>query len=306
MSKVLKGQEGQGVIEYILLMVIVIGVVISLLAQFNRSIGDYIRSYYGDYISCLLETGELPTIGSTATVNGICDAQFQPFTFATGRPSNSTANRGGSSSGGGGSGGGNSSSPDGSGNTNSNNASNPTKNRNNNKASSGANEAGSVNRVFRSGGGGSGGGRSNLGSSVRSNLRPQSVALSQADEDGSRQPKGGVRTDSLTAVEGANAFGGRGSAGGRTQYVNLGKEDSNEGRTIARLKSVPASEEAVNSELRRVPLNEAKKSKAKNSDVDLSLSVGDYLRYLIIAILVITLLFFVGGQVRQVLKSLED
>ena len=49
------------------------------------------ESYFSDYIGCLLETGELPTLGSANGINsGICDAQYEAFDIASGRPPKQT------------------------------------------------------------------------------------------------------------------------------------------------------------------------------------------------------------------------
>jgi hypothetical protein len=76
----LLGQEsGQGTIEYILLLVISVIVILGLLYQFNRAFKDYTIAYFGNYISCLLEVGELP--GAVA-----CESDIATFDFKSAKP----------------------------------------------------------------------------------------------------------------------------------------------------------------------------------------------------------------------------
>lgn len=43
-------------------------------------------SYFGDYFACILETGEMPSLGGKGAVQGICDTEFKPFSLSAGRP----------------------------------------------------------------------------------------------------------------------------------------------------------------------------------------------------------------------------
>src|SRR5690606_26152309 len=68
----------------ILLLTIVVLVGLGTLAQFNRSFADYLNTYFGAYLECLLEAGELPSLGYEG--GSYCDSEYQPFTLAEGRP----------------------------------------------------------------------------------------------------------------------------------------------------------------------------------------------------------------------------
>lgn len=88
-------QGGQAVVEYVLVLI----VSVSMLFLFKgvvKGIDDFMYSYMGEYISCLMEYGELPTQGSTTTnlnqhsqgsAGKTCDAKFNGFTLASGKPS---------------------------------------------------------------------------------------------------------------------------------------------------------------------------------------------------------------------------
>ena len=90
--------------EYVLLLVVVVGLILGLFVNFNEAFARYARNYFGDYLSCLIETGELPRLGGDT--DGVCDSLYRPFTFTAGRPpipegpgsSSSRGNRDGSNS----------------------------------------------------------------------------------------------------------------------------------------------------------------------------------------------------------------
>jgi hypothetical protein len=79
-------QKGQALTEYILLFTVSILLTGGLLYQFNDAFKNFVNAYFGEYLTCLIESGELPNLGWDG--NGIddsCTAEFQPFNLATGR-----------------------------------------------------------------------------------------------------------------------------------------------------------------------------------------------------------------------------
>lgn len=80
---ILKSERGQGSLEYIGILLVVVTISLSLLYQFNTAFADYAENYFGEYLACLLETGEMPNLGAD---NGTsCDSEFEPFDLANGR-----------------------------------------------------------------------------------------------------------------------------------------------------------------------------------------------------------------------------
>lgn len=55
--------------------------------EFNTAFQAWANNYFGDYLTCLLETGELPTIEGSPGDSGICGQFFEPFSLKNGRPS---------------------------------------------------------------------------------------------------------------------------------------------------------------------------------------------------------------------------
>ncbi len=112
----LRSQSGQGLVEYLLVLVVAVAIILGGLYQLNSAFKAWANNYFGDYLSCLLETGELPTIGGSPGDSGICEQFFQAFTWDAGRPARESGpsgeksaegnGRGSSERGGGGGGGG--------------------------------------------------------------------------------------------------------------------------------------------------------------------------------------------------------
>ncbi len=114
--------KGQALVEYILLLVITLILVFSLSAQFIQPLAKFYKNYIGDYISCLLETGELP---SPLNPNPIPKCDFDAFKLDNSRQFGSSGPSGNSSN----------SSSSGSGNNGSNSTSSPSSNSSENSSS---------------------------------------------------------------------------------------------------------------------------------------------------------------------------
>lgn len=86
-------QSGQAAVEYILLLVVSVSIIVGLKNAFKGA-GDFVNNYVGAYTQCLMEYGELPSLGLddvelTRHKNDAeegCNPKFKNFTFAEGRP----------------------------------------------------------------------------------------------------------------------------------------------------------------------------------------------------------------------------
>ena len=96
-----RNNRGQATVEYILLVVIILALILGPLKQFSQFFNAYIDALFGNgqYIACLLETGELA--GQSADPNSSCGATFNANVQAA-----VNTNRGGGTGGTGGGGGG--------------------------------------------------------------------------------------------------------------------------------------------------------------------------------------------------------
>ncbi len=82
--KILGSQSGQGITEYILILVVTVAMVLGGMYQLNNAFKTWAQNYFGNYLACLLETGELPTISGSPGDSGICAEQFEAFNFGEG------------------------------------------------------------------------------------------------------------------------------------------------------------------------------------------------------------------------------
>lgn len=84
----LKDQRGQAAIEYVLLLVVSVSLLILLMFQIFKPMQAFLQAYMGTYVQCLLEYGELPNLSSDSPgpADSECEAKFEDFTLADGRP----------------------------------------------------------------------------------------------------------------------------------------------------------------------------------------------------------------------------
>lgn len=80
-----RSQGGQGTVEYVLLLIVVIALAGALLTRFFKPFDSWAKNYLGAYFYCLLDAGELPALGGQNGV-GECDEKFEAFSVAGGRP----------------------------------------------------------------------------------------------------------------------------------------------------------------------------------------------------------------------------
>ncbi len=88
-----KNSRGQAAVEYVLLLIVAVGLIMGAGKVF-KSIDKGLQSYVGDYFICLMEYGELPTLGvqdanlkkHTGGTGKTCDSKFEAFSLEDGRP----------------------------------------------------------------------------------------------------------------------------------------------------------------------------------------------------------------------------
>ena len=64
------GETGQATVEAVLVTVISFLVISGLVYQLHSGFRDFADNYFGTYLVCLLETGELPAIGGGSEEGG--------------------------------------------------------------------------------------------------------------------------------------------------------------------------------------------------------------------------------------------
>lgn len=268
------GQSGQALMEYILVMIVVVAIILGGLYQLSSAFQVWANSYFGEYLSCLLETGELPTLGSSVTT-GECAQSFQQFSIANGRPLVNSNNPGGEAQGGGGA---NSSGDDG------------QSGRRTTTSSSVESGPGGVASSRRTG-------RSNRFRAGRSGAEKTGSNIN-------RETRGGGGAAGPIASGGGDGRPKRIALGGSTdRYGRRGKTDKGEDEKRTKTKALEqVANEKVGPKL--IPINRKVASNEQAPEVD-DFTFGSFLRYLVIAAIIIALLIFFGGQILQVSKSME-
>ncbi|MGE4131265.1 MAG: hypothetical protein AB7F86_06480 [Bdellovibrionales bacterium] len=260
-------QAGQGTIEYVLVLVVTVFLIMTALYTLNTAFSVWAKAYFGDYLSCLLETGELPSIQGSPGDSGVCNQLFKPFSITDGRPLKEVASGAGDRD----------------------------------KTSGQGQGAGSRERAG-SGGGGAG--------------NYQSVNRFGGGNN-SRRSDGGVKRQKIkdsATYTGSTATGGGGGGFAYTQRPQKFEKRSRlnnkfafdeEKEKVQKRSLVSTKSVDRRSERSQIKLKSNKLRKTASADADTSFNIADFIRYLIIAALVIALVMFIGGQVLKVGKSME-
>lgn len=281
-------QGGQAVIEYILLLVVTIIIVFGATYQFNDAFKAWANNYFGDYLACLLETGELPAIGGTGGVSSSCNDVFKTFSLAEGRPWDG----GGGGGGGGNGGGGGDDDGDGGGFDDDDNE-----------------------------GDGSGGGGSAEGGASSGYTKVSRRSGAGFDRDG----RFGGNTSGDSAGRGAGPRRKDVYTGSTDSSIPAGMLNGNQGRTTQRQRVLSgeyfiSQEKRDETESERSPLKITEGSRVERKQMmiikrelaeakpeveEKEMGFGDYFRYLLIAALIIALVIVIGGQIAQISQEME-
>jgi hypothetical protein len=279
-KKVLDSDSGQGFVEYLLVLVVTVALFIGLMAQFNKSVEVWLNNYFGEYLACLLETGELPSLGSIDG-SGICAQFYSPF--------RAELDRGDGGSGVGGSGGTQyvyEGSPSESGGTGANTAS-----------------RGGIESNRSSG---SGGGRFTPMSVYRPNATGSSDRFSAGTAAESSTNTGSTAISTPSGLIASSSDGGTFLV--PSNQVDLAfwtKKKPGEEKEIT-LIAAARVEGAGSSQGSKRFLASMNSKPPKDEDGGLDLGFGDYFRYLLIAAIIIAIIVFFGGQILQMSKSMDS
>lgn len=262
----LGSQSGQAIVEYILVLVVTVAIILGAVYQLNGAFKAWSKEYFGSYLSCLLETGELPSIGGAPGDSGICNQLFKPFDPKAGRPL--LAGKG--------------------------------------QAGGGGGKTGGARETQKRGSGGSGNYNLIGGKFAASNGR--GVGLS-----GSGPGKRGASDSNYTGSTGASGYGGGYSATNHrldtstknhldNRFAFDKESEDKQKRNISSVSKGPSGEGATNG---RIQIHRTEKVKDAAGADDNAMTFGNFIRFLIIAAIVIALIVLVGGQMLSVGKSMD-
>jgi hypothetical protein len=293
-------EKGQATAEYILLLAIVVLLALSSLYQLNGAFKNFVTNYFGNYIACLLETGELPAMGvSGQKGEGVCDEEHEAFDISKGRPLKVDSGNDNGGGGGGSSGGGSGptdgnvgSTTGGAGNNQDLRRKNSSVTTNENGGASGGNSGG--------GGGISRGGTFDVESSNRTSL---TGGASDTDSE-----EGAYTGSNASVALGAGNSNRSGESLQRTPLKSgfrLEEEEAEKSKDRPRRTSL---EKMENDSLRpgrtKVSVDDTKEGK-KPRDDDEPMTFSGFLRLLFAAAIIIAILLLVGGQLMQISKNME-
>jgi hypothetical protein len=266
--------------EYILVLVVVVGIILGALYQFNSAVRVWADNYFGDYLACLIESGELPSLDGGAS--GECNQIYKPFSIADGRP---LVGKGIGAGGGNGAGGGS---------------------ENNNSSGDSGSEDGYS-------GGDSGGGSKVVQSVPNANFDNFGGATRFRAKSGRSAAGADDGKDALnTGAAGPTDLSGYES--GKSVRIALRNTDGIRGGRISEdekekeREPLKVSSESVTSEVKKgseLIRVDRKPATAGPPPDDEDFTFGKFLRYLIIAAIIIAIILFIGGQMLQVSKSME-
>lgn len=267
--KPLSSNRGQGVIEYILVLIVTVSIILGFIYQFNDAFRVYAKSYFGDYLACLLETGELPAIGGEGT--GICSAVFQEFSLAKGKPLiGKGIGEGGSDSSG------------------------PSSKGASSTAASESKASGSTRYVAKNTGSSGGG----FGS------RSSSKSGGEFADSSKKRAKDYTGSSAISIPPSTLGNGARGSTQDRYLdgdfYVEKRKVEEREESNKITIKSSTASVK----DAQRMRVNR-QVAKIQDEKPDSEFTIGNILRVLLIIAIIIALIVFLGGQALQISKSMD-
>lgn len=277
LSTPLKNQSGQGVIEYILVLVVTVGIILGVIYQINDAFRVWASNYFGEYLTCLLETGELPSLSSGE--EGICNQQFAEFSISNGRP----LIGGGVDSGNNGDG----SRPSSPGSSSSSSSSGESSGGAARPGMSNTSTIGGSNR-FRASRSSSGGGTSSssgAGSKESYTGSTDGIAVSQILQRNGKA--------SYVAIQ---RIGGRGLDGTRAR-------DDNEKSKVKIKGSISTNSKPNRRALMKVQPPEKKFTEVREID---DFTIGSFFRYLIIAAIIIILILLIvlqGGEIRKSMNA---
>jgi hypothetical protein len=288
----LKSQSGQALVEYILLLIITVGLILGLSRQFFMPAQKYANFFMGTYIKdCVLDYGTLPAFAvgpDSKNTNSACTAMLSASGFKDGPGANGSS---GSNSD-------NSSASNGKSAT-------PAANTSQGKNNSAQNTANRANASGGKPGSRTGGSRAGLGASG------EDLGPGGADGASSANRRSLVRSKNKGPdLKPVSAQAGNSYEGSRTAVRvhgfagNLVNEKA--APTIVEEKlSKEYQDETTVLKPKKISIKAAERSIAKASDDDVNFSFGNLIRILIIVIIIGAIVYVVSTQVSSVTKGME-
>lgn len=265
---------GQATVESVLLIALTVGIVLSLMVTFFQPLNKWLDNYMGAYLTCLIDVGELPNLGSGS--EGQCDSEYENFTIGEGRPP--VPGNGGPNSPGG-----------------PNDKDNPPRRPDPSDSS---------------GGGGSGpAGRNRLADSSRMGFQTKGTGADGAassKEIRQEVPEELAQTTYFRAQTRIST-----EAQGRVKRIPatgvtglLKQEKEKREREQARTSTIDSGSDPLSTKSKKFIVKTPERKVASETE-DEPWNIGRILRWALILLLILAIILFIGGQVLQISKSME-
>ncbi len=312
-NKLIRNNSGQAVVEYVLLAIIVVSLVIGIGKVF-KVIDDGFNQYMGGYIACLMEYGELPSLGvreadlkkHTSSTGKKCDAEFGSFSFAEGRPPTG----GGGSSGSSGSGSSNQAAGNGRGGSNSDRNADGSGNGNGsgNSVGDGSGDENETANGFARGSGGGGGRGSDRSKRSTTNQGGYATAdaptefentktrvIEEEDDVANSEKNRSRKRRNLTNNGGYEPY--RAITGRMKQELEKQQSRRSTPRQPIRTVTTISKEEVRFAPTRKTLSRNVAAEGEEMKDSGNNFSFGNIIKWLLIAAIVLSIIVFFGGQV---------
>lgn len=294
-------QKGQGMIEYILLLFITVTMVLLAMANLFKPMQNFLQNFMGTYVSCLLTSGELPSIRVENTMKD----QDPKCSFSM------TGGNGSSNNGGPGANGGNSNNPNGGQGGKNGNGSDDSASSGK-EPSSGSGDGSNLN-----GGGngnvyaGSRGRRGGFGKSafLRRSSDGTGVGGDDGDADGRRSVNKLDRGRDDRYFKARQKVTQLANRNGRGVFMS-GMTEEDQKKIERKIQSAPrtlpkGSEEfSVPGRKSVVKPPPERKKLVANSD-DETFTIGNFFKYIVIAVILLLILILGGGQAFEMSKTMD-
>ena len=265
--RTLNSESGQGAVEYILIVVITMVLILGLVYNFNYKFKAFAEQYFGSYIACLLEVGELP-----GNQGGVCAEEYQTIAQQTGKqllkfpPSSPIASAPKSAS-----------SP-----PSSSSSSSPARGE---ALSSNSRQTSNFNNA-----GGSGSGRERS---------------SNVNGAGSKKDANASGYATLYSSNGSYDRGTANGQGvsGKKYYMSSGdgEEEDVGKKAVSKTDKKSANNNALKP--KRVSQDAVRRIASTGEVVDSQFTFGAFIRWIIVGALILIIVIFFGGQLLQIMRS---
>jgi hypothetical protein len=265
----LANSRGQAFVEYVLVLIIAVSLVLMLSNYFFKPFGEFVSDYMGKYTACLLQYGELPTLGSeipsSVDEEGECNARFKAATIAQGRPEKDG---------------------NGSQTTKTTSTKSPDKDSKSRQSQGGSNSGPSVSIA------GQGSRGAETGSSRGASGKVVEIALDSGSDgrffNSNRSSAGSLRRPDKTSYVPILGLS-------EADRKNLDRKEGRSRITAENSIKRPTKKLLVQKPPTRMP-----------AEAEETLwTIGNFIRFLFIAALIIALVVFIGGQALQMSKNFE-